>query len=40
VIAQYVTDLGGAAIHYDRHLQSEFFRASPWVLSTFNWKTF
>jgi len=22
VIAQYVTDLGGAAIHYDRHLQS------------------
>jgi len=23
VIAQHVTDLGGAAIHYDRHLQSE-----------------
>jgi Tfp pilus assembly protein PilX len=40
VIAQYVTDLGGAAIHYDRHLQSEYLMASPWVLSTFNWKTF
>jgi hypothetical protein len=40
VIAQYVTDFGGAAIHYDRHLQNEFFMASPWVLSTFNWKSF
>jgi hypothetical protein len=40
VISQYVTDFGGAAIHYDRHLQTEFFMASPWVLSTFNWKSF
>lgn len=40
VISQYVTDFGGAAIHYDRHLQSQFYMASPWVLSTFNWKTF
>jgi Tfp pilus assembly protein PilX len=39
VISQYVTDLGGAAIHYDRHLQTEYFIPGPWVLSTFNWKT-
>ncbi|MGC1903494.1 MAG: PilX N-terminal domain-containing pilus assembly protein [Candidatus Acidiferrum sp.] len=40
VISQYVTDLGGAAIHYDRHLQTEYFMAGPFILSTFNWKSF
>jgi hypothetical protein len=40
VIANQVTDLGGGAIHYDRHLQTQFFSPGPFMLSAFNWQKF
>jgi Tfp pilus assembly protein PilX len=38
VIANQITDLGGGAIHYDRHLQTQFFTPGPFMLSAFNWQ--
>jgi PilX N-terminal len=40
VIANQVTDLGGGAIHYDRHLQRQFFSKGNYMLSTFNWQRY
>jgi Tfp pilus assembly protein PilX len=40
VIANQVTDLGGGAIHYDRHLQTQFFTPGNFMLSAFNWQKF
>jgi Tfp pilus assembly protein PilX len=40
VIANQITDLGGGAIHYDRHLQTQFFTPGNFMLSAFNWKQF
>jgi Tfp pilus assembly protein PilX len=37
VIANTVTDLGGGAIHYDRHLQSQFYQLGSYMLSAFSW---
>jgi Tfp pilus assembly protein PilX len=40
VIANQVTDLGGGAIHYDRHLQTQFYTPGNYMLSAFNWQKF
>lgn len=40
VIANNITDFGGAAIHYDRRLQKEMFMPGNFVLSAFDWKKF
>ena len=37
VIANTIVDLGGGAIHYDRHLQVQFYSAGNYMLSAFNW---
>jgi Tfp pilus assembly protein PilX len=37
VVAKTITDMGGAAIHYDRRLQNEFFFPGNYMLSAFNW---
>ncbi len=40
VIANQITDMGGAAIHYDRRLQSEFYGLGNYMLSSFNWQKY
>jgi Tfp pilus assembly protein PilX len=40
VIVNQLTDLGGAAIHYDRRLQTEFYSASNYMLTSFNWQKY
>lgn len=40
VIANLITDFGGAAIHYDRRLQVELFQPGNYVLSAFDWKKY
>jgi hypothetical protein len=40
VIANHITDMGGAAIHYDRRLQSEFYGLGNYMLSAFNWQKY
>src|SRR5258706_8835013 len=40
VIANQITDLGGGAIHYDRHLQTQFYTPGNYMLSAFNWQKF
>jgi type IV pilus assembly PilX-like protein len=37
IIAQYVKVGGGAAIHYDRHLQKSELMLGPFMLSSFTW---
>jgi hypothetical protein len=38
LIGATLTDMGGAAIHYDRHLQVEDFIPGNWMLESFSWK--
>jgi Tfp pilus assembly protein PilX len=40
VITGTLTDMGGAAIHYDRRLQKELMVPGPFVLSSFTWKKY
>jgi hypothetical protein len=40
VIAATVTDMGGAKIHYDRHLSTLFFAAGNTMLSSFSWNKY
>jgi hypothetical protein len=40
VIGKDMTDLGGAAVHYDRRLQNEAYAVGPWMLDSFSWKKF
>jgi Tfp pilus assembly protein PilX len=40
VIGAQMTDMGGAAIHYDRRLQNEDFTVGPWMLDSFTWKKY
>ena len=40
LIARTITDFGGAAIHYDRRLQTTVLKAGPYTLDSFNWKKF
>ncbi len=40
VVGQYVTINGGAALHYDRHLQKAQLALGNWALSSFSWKKF
>ncbi|MBZ5698895.1 MAG: hypothetical protein LAN18_10140 [Acidobacteriia bacterium] len=40
VIGKDMTDMGGAAIHYDRRLQNESFTVGPWMLDSFTWKKY
>jgi Tfp pilus assembly protein PilX len=40
VVAQTVSDTGGASIHYDRSLSSQFFSVGNPMMSAFNWKKY
>jgi Tfp pilus assembly protein PilX len=40
VIGQTLTDMGGAAIHYDRRLQNSSFILGNYFLSSFTWKKY
>lgn len=40
VVAQTIKDMGGAAIHYDRRLQNQFFIKGNYMLSAFNWSKY
>jgi Tfp pilus assembly protein PilX len=40
VIGADLTDMGGAAIHYDRRLASTAFMVGPYTLGSFSWKKY
>ncbi|MGH9704211.1 MAG: DUF7305 domain-containing protein, partial [Candidatus Acidiferrales bacterium] len=40
VIAKTMTDMGGAAVHYDRRLATEFVMVGNYMVSSFDWKKF
>jgi hypothetical protein len=40
VIAKKVTDMGGAAIHYDRALETEGLTTGNFTMSSFSWRSF
>jgi hypothetical protein len=40
VIGKDMTDMGGAAVHYDRQLQNKSFTVGPWMLDSFTWKKY
>jgi Tfp pilus assembly protein PilX len=40
IIGKTVTDTGGTAIHYDRHLQTELFNVGQFLLDSFTWSKF
>ena len=40
VVVNTLTEGGGAAIHYDRHLQNNAMQAGNFMLSAFTWKSF
>jgi hypothetical protein len=40
VIAKTMTDMGGAAVHYDRRLATEFQMVGNYMVSSFDWKKF
>jgi len=40
VVGQNLTDMGGAAIHYDRRLQDQAFTVGNYMLSSFTWKKY
>lgn len=40
VIGKDMTDMGGAAVHYDRQLQNKAFMVGPWMLDSFSWKKY
>ncbi len=37
VIGNSLTDMGGAAIHYDRRLKDKYYIAGPYMLNSFTW---
>jgi Tfp pilus assembly protein PilX len=38
IVGQTMTDMGGAAVHYDRKLQNKAYTLGPWMLDSFTWK--
>ncbi len=40
VIGQFMKDMGGAAIHYDRRLKNQAFTIGNYFLSSFTWKKY
>jgi Tfp pilus assembly protein PilX len=40
VVGQTVKDTGGAKVHYDRHLATEFFLVGNALMSSFSWKKY
>ena len=40
LVMRYITDMGGANIHYDRHLNQSMVTAGNWALSAFTWKAY
>lgn len=40
LLGAFVTNLGGTAMHYDRHLNSTFSTAGNYMLTSFTWKKF
>lgn len=40
VIVNQLTDMGGAAVHYDRRLQNMLFNLGNWMLDSFTWSKF
>jgi len=35
-----MTDVGGAAVHYDRRLQKEYLTLGNWMMNSFTWKKY
>jgi Tfp pilus assembly protein PilX len=40
VIANKITDMGGASVHYDRRLQNQYYTPGQYMLSAFNWQKY
>jgi Tfp pilus assembly protein PilX len=40
VVVKYLTDLGGAGVHYDRHLNQTAMTAGNYMLSAFTWRNY
>jgi hypothetical protein len=40
VVGKTMTDMGGAAIYYDRRLNNSAFTIGPYTLDTFTWKKY
>ena len=40
VIGASMTDMGGAAIHYDRKLKDKYYMAGPYTLNSFTWNKY
>ena len=40
VIGASLTDMGGAAIHYDRRLKDKYYMAGPYMLNSFTWNKY
>jgi Tfp pilus assembly protein PilX len=40
IIGNTLTDLGGAAVHYDRKLKDKWYMAGPYMLDSFTWNKY
>jgi len=40
IVCAFLTDTGGASIHYDRSLQNKFLTVGNWMLDSFTWKKY
>jgi Tfp pilus assembly protein PilX len=40
VVVKQLTDLGGAAIHYDRNMKNAYLTAGAYMMSAFTWKNY
>src|SRR5205807_9166358 len=40
IVVHQLTETGGAAIHYDRHLQNSAMTAGNYMMSAFTWKSY
>jgi len=40
VVVKQLTDLGGAAIHYDRAMKNSYLTAGNYMMSAFTWKNY
>jgi hypothetical protein len=40
IIAKSMTDMGGAAVHYDRRLSNEFMTVGNYMVTSFTWKKY
>ena len=40
LIGNSMTDMGGAAVHYDRRLKDKFYMVGPYMLNSFTWNKY